>query len=98
MSPEDRKHFDRVLERVVKRLPQVVLDLMEEVPLIVEDFPSLQLRKELKLTELDALCGLYYGVSKAEPEFEPARMHSDQVFLFREGIMSEAADDEGLIT
>jgi predicted Zn-dependent protease with MMP-like domain len=98
MSPYERKHFDRLLERVVERLPQIVLNLMEEVPLIVEDFPSQQLRNELQLKELDDLCGLYHGVSKTEPEFEPGRMHTDQVFLFREGILSEAANDEGIIT
>jgi predicted Zn-dependent protease with MMP-like domain len=98
MTPSERKYFDRLLERVIPELPQQVLELMDEVPLIVEDYPSEELCRELELSETDELCGVYHGISKIEPELEPGRRHSDQILLFREGIASAAANDDGIIT
>jgi predicted Zn-dependent protease with MMP-like domain len=98
MSPRERNHFDRLLEQVIDRLPEMVKGLMDDVPLIVEDYPSPELRRELQLTEFDDLCGVYQGVSKLEPELEHGRPHSDQIYLFREGILSEAMNEAGVVT
>jgi predicted Zn-dependent protease with MMP-like domain len=97
MSPRERNHFDRLLEEVIESLPPMVTDLIGDVPIIVEDFPSAELRRELNLSQFDDLCGLFHGIAKTDPEREPGRVHSDQVYLFREGIMSEAANEAGIV-
>ena len=98
MSPRERQHFDRLLAEVIEALPPMVTELMDDVPIIVEDFPSAELRRELNLTHIDELCGLFHGISQADPEHEPGRVHSDQVYLFREGIVSEAVNEAGIVT
>lgn len=98
MSPHDRKHFDRLLDEVVEKLPAVVLELMDDVPLIVEDYPSTTLCKEMEIEDRDELCGLFRGIAITEPEDEHARQHSDQVLLFREGVWAMAMDDEGQVS
>ena len=98
MSPQERKHFDRLLEQVLADLPEQVTSLMDEVPVIVEDHPSRTLMRELGIEHRDELCGLFRGVAVTEPELEHGRAHSDQVLLFREGIFAEAADERGRIT
>jgi predicted Zn-dependent protease with MMP-like domain len=98
MSPRERQHFDRLLEEVIEALPPMVTDLIDDVPIIVEDFPSAELRRELNLKHFEDLCGLYRGIAKTDPEHEPGRVHSDQVYLFREGIMGEAVNEAGIVT
>jgi predicted Zn-dependent protease with MMP-like domain len=71
---------------------------MEEVPIIVEDYPSPELQREFKLEHRDDLCGLFDGIPITEPEYESARQYSDRVLLFREGILSAAEDEVGEIT
>src|SRR5262245_64142127 len=95
MSPRERKHFDRLLDEVVERLPAEVLKLMDEVPLVVEDYPGEALCKEMDIQDRDELCGLFRGIAINEPEDEHARQHSNQVLLFREGVLAAAIDEEG---
>jgi len=97
MSPHERAHFDRLLEEVVEKLPAAVLELMDEVPLVVEDYPSAALCQEMGIEDRDELCGLFRGIAITEPEQEHSRPHSDQVLLFREGVLAAAMDEEGQI-
>jgi len=98
MSPRQRKHFDRLLDEVVEKLPAVVLELMGEVPLVVEDYPSEALCEEMGIEDRDELCGLFRGIAMTEPEDEHARQHSNQVLLFREGVLATAMDEKGQIS
>ena len=68
MTPRDREKFDRVLEKVLADLPATVHQILDEVPLIVEDHPSQEIMREMDVTEPDELCGLYDGVPLSEPE------------------------------
>jgi len=98
MSPYERKHFDRLLDEVVERLPAEVMELMDAVPLVVEDYPSESLCKEMDIQDRDELCGLFRGIAFTEPEDEHARQHSNQVLLFREGVLAAAMDEDGQIS
>jgi predicted Zn-dependent protease with MMP-like domain len=98
MSPRERKHFDRLLDEVVERLPAEVLELMDEVPLVVEDYASEALCKEVNVQDPDELCGLFRGIAITEPEDEHARQHSNQVLLFREGVLAAAMDEDEQIS
>jgi len=98
MSPGERRHFDRLLDEVVERLPAEVLELLDEVPLVVEDYPSDALCKEMDIKDRDELCGMFRGIAITEPEDEPARQHSNQVLLFREGVLAAAMNEEGKVS
>lgn len=98
MSPEERKQFDRLLKQVMRNLPDQVLQLIDSVPIVVEDYPSSDVVREMGLESRDELCGMFRGVPISEPELESARQHSDQVLLFREGVIAAAADDQGQVT
>jgi predicted Zn-dependent protease with MMP-like domain len=95
MTPRDREKFDRVLEKVLADLPSAVHQILEEVPLIVEDRPSAEIMREMEVTEPDELCGLYDGVPLSEPEVRPHRLQPDGILIFREGILSSATDETG---
>jgi predicted Zn-dependent protease with MMP-like domain len=92
-----RERFDRLLESVLAELPQSIHALLEETPLVVEDYPSDEVMDEMGLEFIDELCGLYTGVPLSEPESRAHRILPDRVMIYREGVLSSAADDTGRI-
>ena len=97
MPQADRAWFDEHLEIVLDELPQMVKDLIEQVPLVVDDYPSKGLCEKLKLAHREELCGLYVGRSLDVKSVEDAGNPTDTVYLYREGIFAAAAEDDGTV-
>jgi predicted Zn-dependent protease with MMP-like domain len=97
LTPRERRRFDELLEEVLRELPQWVLDLLDEVPLIVEDYPADDVLRETETEDRDELCGLHSGIPLTEPEHRHGSRLPDQILIYREGILSAAADEEGRI-
>lgn len=95
MKPAERERFDALLDEVLSRLPAALHNLIEEAPLIVEDHPSEELKRELDIEHNDELCGLHTGVPLTERSVEAPDL--EFIHLFREGIVEMAGGwDEGL--
>ncbi len=90
MNVAERKQFDGLLETILHDLPPQLHDLLEEVPLIVEDHPSPALIDELDLTFRDDLCGLHDGIPLTHRSVNDSGHLPEQIMLFREGIWSTA--------
>ncbi len=54
--------------------------------------------KEMGLESRDELCGLYTGIPLDDKSISDSGQLSDVVTIYREGIWSEAADDQGHVT
>lgn len=87
MQDELRDYFDQQLELVLARVPQQIRDLLEEVPLFVEDFPSQEVLQRLGIRNRSRLCGLYTGIPLTHRHVEQSGVLSDVIHLYREGIM-----------
>ena len=98
MNARSRRRFDEQFEWVLTRLPPIVHQLIEKVPLHVEDYPSEEVMDRMGVRYIDDLCGLYTGI----PIGEKSVMHSgtvpDVVTIYREGILSASADSQGRIS
>jgi predicted Zn-dependent protease with MMP-like domain len=98
MKDSARQRFDREFERVLARLPQSVRDLIDEVPLFVEDHPSTAVMRQMGVERRDELCGLYSGVPLDERGIDlPGRL-PDVIFIYRLGILAMAKDDDGVVS
>jgi len=97
MDAHTRRLFDKQLERVLAEMPALVRELLEKVPLYVEDYPSADVMKEMGLQYRDDLCGLYTGIPINERSISHSGQMPDVVTIFREGIWSMAADDQGRV-
>ncbi|TWT34256.1 metallopeptidase family protein [Blastopirellula retiformator] len=95
MKPEQRQRFDTELEAVLAQFPDAVHEILKEVPLYVEDFPSLGLMKQLQIERRDELCGLYTGVALTERTGEDSGRLADAVQIFREGVIAKTIDVAG---
>lgn len=98
MNPRTRRRFDEQLDWVLARLPSFVHELIERVPLHVEDYPSDEVMDEMGVEYLDDLCGLYTGIPIGDKSVTHSGNLPDVVTIYREGILSAAADEQGKIT
>jgi predicted Zn-dependent protease with MMP-like domain len=97
LNPRIRRRFDAQVDRVLAELPPMVHDLLERVPLHVEDHPSEEVMDDRGVEYLDELCGLYTGIPLGQRSILHSGMLPDVVTIYREGILTAASDDEGRI-
>lgn len=103
MTDGERERFDDLLEEVIENVPDAIRSLIQEVPVIVLDQPTIDIMKDLGLNpqneeELLSICGLHSGASQTEQSVEASGELPPQVHLFRRGIIELAGgwknDDE----
>ena len=95
ISPEIRQFFDEHVEFVVAELPPQVTEFMERVPLFVEDYPSPQVMRKMRIRHPANLLGLYSGVPLIERSVDQTRMMSDVIHIYRLGILSQSRSRDG---
>ena len=97
MDERRRARFDRELEWVLERLPPQVHELLDEVPLHVEDHPSPRVMAEMGVRRREQLCGLYTGIPLIDRSIEHSGQMPDVVTIFREGILASARGRDGRV-
>ena len=97
VTDEERAIFDQSLEQVLRELPPALHDLLEEVPLIVEDHPSTALARELSLPPDASLCGLHTGIPLTERSVNHSGTLPDRIQVFRDGVINQSLDRSGWI-
>jgi predicted Zn-dependent protease with MMP-like domain len=98
IRPQDRKRFDEILEQVLADLPDAAHRILDEVPLIVDDYPSPDVLRETQAKSPDDLCGLHDGIPLTEPEHRHWRSRPEGLLIYRAGILAMATTDEGKIS
>ena len=97
MDASTRHRFDEQLEHVLAELPSVVHELIDKVPLHVEDYPSARVMAETGMRCREALCGLYTGIPLTKRSVEHSGTLPDVVTIYREGILAAATDRLGRV-
>ena len=77
----------------MRELPRAARDLLERVPLLVEDRPSAAHSEALGVD--DELLGLYTGVPLTERSVDNAGEPAEMIRVFREGLLAVARDRRG---
>ena len=97
MKPELRKLFDDQLEQVLPELPQQVQEFMNDVPLVVEDYPSREVMRRMRVRHRSHLCGLYTGIPLIKRSVDHWGVPSDVIHIYRLGILSQARNRDSSI-
>jgi predicted Zn-dependent protease with MMP-like domain len=93
-----RDRFDRQLEQVLAGMPPLVHELLEKIPLHVEDYPARDVLEEKGIADPAELCGLFSGVALPQKSVEHSGMLPDVVTIYRLGIMEAARDTFGRLS
>jgi predicted Zn-dependent protease with MMP-like domain len=97
LNSHARRRFDDELEWVLERLPPMVHELIEKVPLHVEDHPSAEVMAKTGVRYRDQLCGLYTGIPLSQRSIQHSGTLPDVVTIYREGILEAARDARGRV-
>ncbi|MGD9632308.1 MAG: metallopeptidase family protein [Pirellulales bacterium] len=98
MNSELRQIFDNELEAVLADMPARIHELMDEIPLVVEDYPSPQVMRRMRVRHRSQLCGLYTGIPLNKRSINDWGVPSDVIHIYREGILSQATRRDGTIS
>ncbi len=98
MKVADRALFDDELEAVLEELPQRVRELIEAIPLVVEDYPSREVMQQTGVRHRSELCGLYTGIPLTRRSINDSGVPSDVIYIYREGILAQATRRDGTIS
>lgn len=91
VTPTERRRFDQLLDDIVGGLPDHLHEMLEEVPLIIEDEPSRRLFDELGMDPRGTdLCGLHSGVPLTQRSVEHITRLPDRMMMFRGPILRVA--------
>src|SRR5262245_144925 len=98
MSPAERERFDALVEEAIDSLPPGLRELLDQLPLIVEDRPTKAILKGVEgepVNDPSELCGLHTGTAFTERSVEHSGDVPGDIRLFREGILEEAGGWKG---
>jgi predicted Zn-dependent protease with MMP-like domain len=98
LNAHARRRFDEQLELVLEQMPPMIHELIERVPLHVEDYPSEEVMEQTGVEYIDDLCGLYTGIPLGEKSVWHSGTMPDVITIYREGILSASADRQGRIS
>jgi predicted Zn-dependent protease with MMP-like domain/Flp pilus assembly protein TadD len=91
----DAAVFDRAVEQAIANLPRSIREWVEGVSVIIEDFPSLELVREERISP--QTLGLFMGVPRTEALVTEQRVDLDRILLFKKNLEKICRDEEDLI-
>lgn len=86
MTKQEREQFDAFLEEVIRELPEKYRAMLDEVPVIVDDEPSIELQKEMNAYEPGKpsdICGVHTGPSQSDAARHELAYATPAIQLFR---------------
>ncbi len=87
--------FREVMDEALANLPKSVRDTMENVPLLVEDFPSLDLVQSEDISP--QILGIFVGVPRTQASVTDQMPDIDRIILFKKNLEKICQDREDLI-
>lgn len=97
VTPAERELFDDLLEQVLADLPDDLLERLDDIPLIIEDYPSDEILDDLDIDDATYLCGLHTGIPLTERSVEHSGNLPDTINIYRDGILNLSLDSGGYI-
>ncbi len=89
----DRERFERLVERAVEGLPEEFRTRLENVDVVVEDWPAHHELARLGLRSRYELLGLYQGVPLTKRGGHYGLVPPDKVTIFQRPIEAKCRDD-----
>lgn len=90
----DRAKFETLVVEAIDNLPLEFRNKLENVDVIVDDWPTSRQLKEVKLSHRSQLLGLYQGVPQTERGRGYGLVPPDKISIFRKPIEGQCHSNE----
>ena len=87
MQAPTTRDIERLAEKALVTIPEVLRAHVGDVVIRVTDFPDEQVEADMELETPFDLLGLYQGVSMTERGVNDARAGPDMIFLYRRALL-----------
>ena len=89
----DREKFEELVKEGIDAIPERFLEKMDNVDIVIEDKPSEEQIKKLKLGKYFRLFGLYEGIPQTKRGYYSGVL-PDKITIFKKPIEEVAFNDE----
>lgn len=90
----DRQTFERLVEEAMVSLPARFKKLIQNVAILVEDYPSLDVRRRMGAPSRDSILGLYHGTPFQHRGPYYGNQAPDVILIYQKPIEAIAATDD----
>jgi len=84
----EREEFDALVEESLKNLPEEFAAAMENIEVVVEDYPSHEQLRSVGVRRAGSLLGLYQGIPLSERASYYHLAMPDRISIFRDAILA----------
>ena len=91
-----RDKFIKIVLNTISDLPEEFRDLIENVDIVVEDWPSRRQLRQVGLTHRSELFGLYEGIPRTERGQRYNLVLPDKITIFQKPIEEQCSDPDDL--
>jgi predicted Zn-dependent protease with MMP-like domain len=88
------ERFEEYVREALQGLPSKFLDRLENVEIVVEDFPDFWTRRHAKVASPYQLLGFYHGVPLTERTSGYNLIAPDKISIYRKPIEAQCATEE----
>ena len=93
----DRERFEQLVARAVEDLPEEFVTRLENIDVVVEDWPTRAQLASVGLRHSQTLLGLYEGVPLTKRGRHYGLIPPDKITIFRKPIESKCKDDAEIV-
>src|SRR5260370_36840824 len=95
----DRTRFEEIVAQTFERLPERFKEVIENVGVVVEDYPTDEIVQKMHLRSRSDLLGLYQGIplTKGGSWYGMVPVAPDKISLYQKNIESHCSSDDQVI-
>ena len=90
----DRGRFEQLVVKAIESLPEEFLELMDNVDVVVEDYPTAEQLESEDAEDETLLLGLYEGIPQTKRGSFYGMVMPDKITIFQKAIESVADSDD----
>jgi predicted Zn-dependent protease with MMP-like domain len=90
----DRERFEQLVVKAIESLPEEFLELMDNVDVVVEDYPTAEQLDNEDIDDETLLLGLYEGIPQTRRSSFYGMVMPDKITIFQKAIESSAESDD----
>ena len=90
----ERERFESLVAKAIEDLPQEFLDMLENVDIVVEDYPTPDKLRESAVGHGETLLGLYEGVPQTRRTSGYNMVLPDKITIFQKPIEAKCSNDD----
>ena len=91
-----RVQFERVVAKALRRLPKAFREKLDNIAVVVEDWPDDETLDEMGIEPPDTLYGLYRGIDLTHRDSSYGNVLPDTVTIYQGPIEEDSADEQDM--